>query len=142
MVGDTTVEVPVKAPGFHVYDVAPVAVNVPELPMQIVFDEAVNVNEGTGFTIIFTVCVLVHPKPLSLVTVYIVVEVGETTVVEPVNAPGVHVYVEPPLAVNVAVLPEQIVFDVALAVIVGFGTTVIASVFVLVHPEIFEPVTV
>ena len=124
------------------YDVAPVAVNVPEVPMQIVFDEAVNVNEGTGLTVILTVCVLIHPKPLSLITVYVVVVVGETTTVEPVNVPGVHVYVEPPFAVSVVVFPEQIVFDDALAVIVGFGTTVIASVFVLVHPEIFEPVTV
>lgn len=51
-------------------------------------------------------------------------------------------YVEPPFAVNVDEFPEQITLDDALPVIVGFGTTVIASVFVPAQPVMFEPVTV
>jgi hypothetical protein len=91
VVGETTVEVPVKAPGFQVYEVAPLAVNVAELPTQIVFDDGINVNVGIGFTVNITVSVLTHPSPLSLDTVYVVVTVGVTMTLVPVNAPGVQV---------------------------------------------------
>ncbi len=44
--------------GLQVYVVAPVAVNVLELPAQIVDEDAVKVNVGKGF--IFTVIVVVN----------------------------------------------------------------------------------
>ena len=68
VVGETTTELPVAAPGFHVYDVAPVADNVVELPAHMELDEAEGVTEGFGVTTRFSVLVLVH-KPLDPVTV-------------------------------------------------------------------------
>lgn len=52
VVGETTAVVPVTVPGFHVYDVAPFAVNVAELPTHIVFDEAVRVIFGVARLIV------------------------------------------------------------------------------------------
>ena len=49
-VGDTTVELPVNAPGFHVYVVAPVDVKVAELPAQIAVGLLVAVKVGVGVT--------------------------------------------------------------------------------------------
>ena len=48
------------------------------------------VKLGTGLTTKFTVDVLLHPNELPL-TVYNVVTVGLTTVLDPVAAPGVQV---------------------------------------------------
>ena len=45
---------PVKAPGFHVYDVAPRAVNVPEDPLQMAVGVAASVNTGGAFTVTVT----------------------------------------------------------------------------------------
>jgi len=70
-----------------------------------------------------------------------VVVPGVTTVVAPVNAPGIQVYVTLPLAVNVVLLPEQIAVGEALAVKVGFGFTINVIVLVLVQAP-FAPVTV
>ena len=47
-----------------------------------------------------------------------------------------------PFAVKVDELPEQITGGEALAVIVGFGITVMARVLVPVQPVILDPVTV
>ena len=68
-----------------------------------------------------------HPAALVPVTVYVVVLVGETDTLAPLNAPGVQVYVEAPLAVNVVPDPTQIVAGDADAVTVGnwFVATVI-----------------
>ena len=38
-------------PGFHVYEVAPLAVNVALAPTQIELEDALNVIVGIGFTI-------------------------------------------------------------------------------------------
>jgi len=59
----------------------------------------------------------------------------------PVNDPGIHVYVEPPLAVIDVLLPEQIVAFEVVVVTVGEGFTVIKRVEVAVQPPVV-PVTV
>ena len=53
-----------------------------------------------------------------------------------------QLYVDAPLAVKFAEVPEQSVL--LLAVIVTFGSAVAITVlvFVLVHPKVFEPITV
>ena len=89
--GVTVTFEPINAPGFQVYVVAPLAVNVVEFPAQIDKLLAVAFTVGIGVTIKFTVLVVVHPKPLAPVTVYRVVAAGETVIVPPVNAPGFQV---------------------------------------------------
>jgi hypothetical protein len=49
-VGDTTTVPPERAPGFHVYEVAPVDVNVAELPAQMAVGLLTAVKVGVGFT--------------------------------------------------------------------------------------------
>lgn len=68
-VGDTTVELPVNTPGFHVYVVAPVDVKVAELPAQIAVGLLTAVNVGVGVTCTVTVRVLRQPDALAPVTV-------------------------------------------------------------------------
>jgi hypothetical protein len=46
---------------------------------------------GIEFTLMVMVSEATQPVPLSASTVYVVVAVGVTTVVEPVIAPGFHV---------------------------------------------------
>ena len=53
---------------------------------------------------------------------------GDTLTVEPVNAPGCHVYVVAPVPFNTVELPEQIVVVLAEAVTVGVAFTVTATV--------------
>jgi len=60
------------------------------LPEHIAVGEALAVKVGFGLTINVIVLVLVH-APFAPVTVYVVVTVGDTTVVLPVNAPGFQV---------------------------------------------------
>jgi hypothetical protein len=55
IVGETTIEVPLIAPGFHVYEVAPLAVSVLDAPVQIAVGDATAVTVGFGFTIKETV---------------------------------------------------------------------------------------
>ena len=86
--------------------------------------------EGAEFTLIIIVLLVMQPNPLSPSTVYVVVVVGETTVVVPVNAPGFHVYDVAPLPVKVAEEPAQIVLEEALAVTVAFGLTTNVIVWV------------
>ena len=65
-----------------------------------------------------------HPAALVPVTVYVVFEVGDTTILAPVNEPGIQVYVEAPLAVNVTDEPRHTEADELLTVTVGYGFTV------------------
>ena len=71
--------------GAHVYVVAPLAVIVPELPVQIVSPVAMFVV-GIGLTVTVRVCVFTHELLLVPVTVYVVVTVGEAVTVVPVVA--------------------------------------------------------
>ena len=142
VVGETVTGLPDNAPGFQVYEVAPLAVMVALLPAQIVVVEVVVVTVGVGLTVMVRVAVFVQPFAPVPVTVYVVVVVGETVTVVPVSAPGFHVYEVAPLPVSVVLLPEQIVVVADVAVTVGAGFTVIVRVAVLLQPLALVPVTV
>jgi hypothetical protein len=71
--------------------VLPFAVNVDELPEQTAVGEALAVIVGLGMTSIVIVCDAIQPKLFSPSTVYVVVIVGETIVVDPANNPGFQV---------------------------------------------------
>ena len=120
---------------------APVAVSVDEPPLQITVGLAVVVRLNDE-TVNVTVLVFVQPTRLVPVTVYVVVTVGETTVVAPVIAPVFHVKVIAPPAVKVALFPAHIVVGLETAVTVGVGRTIRFNVLVLVQPEALVPVTV
>lgn len=85
---------------------------------------------------------LAQPVAAVPVTVYVVVVPGETVTGVPGNDPGIQLYVDAPVAVNVAELPEQIVVVDVDAVTVGRGLTVIVRVAVPVQPFAAVPVTV
>jgi len=68
VIGVTTTFGPVKAPGFHVYEVAPPAVNVALFPAQIAVEDAAAVIDGTEFTVIRIVLVAVQPNAVVPVT--------------------------------------------------------------------------
>ena len=59
--GETTTLLPVKAPGFHVYEVAPKAVKVEDDPLQIAVGVAARVKTGNALTTTFTVELPVQP---------------------------------------------------------------------------------
>jgi hypothetical protein len=75
---------------------------------------------GTGETVTVETAVLVHP-PLVPLTVYEVVEAGETEIGF-VLAPVLQLYVVPPAPVSVALAPAQMLGE--LTVTVGNGVTV------------------
>jgi len=120
--------------------VAPLPVNVAVCPAHITAGLLTALTVGIGFTVTSTVEVPVHPA-LAPVTVYVVLDAGETVTFVPTRAPGFHVYVVAPLPVNVAELPAQIAVGLLTAETVGLAFTVIATV-VDVEQEPFEPVTV
>lgn len=89
-VGVTTTVLPVKAPGFQVYVLAPVPVKVA------VFVEHKMVGLLVAVILrvdTFTLIVDVPLHPLTSVpeTEYVVVTVGDTATFDPVKAPGLHV---------------------------------------------------
>jgi hypothetical protein len=131
--------------GDQLYEVPPEAVNVVEVPKQIDESAAVALIEGRPLTVTVAVAVLAQPFELDPVTVYVVVEFGETGNVLPVAAPGFHWYVPPipaPAAVSTDEAPGQIVAGFAVAVITGNGFTVIIDVDVFEQPLPSVPVTV
>jgi hypothetical protein len=71
--------------------VAPVELNVAELPAHIAVGLLTAVKVGVGVTLTVTVLVLRQPVAFAPVTVYIVVETGLTVVVAPVAPPGFQV---------------------------------------------------
>jgi len=97
---------------------------------------------GKAFTVTNAVPVAVQPFAAVPVTVYVVVVVGETVTVAPVNDPGIQAYVDAPVPVSEVLLPLQIVAFEAVAATVGDAFTVIKRVDVLVHPLAAVPVTV
>ena len=90
-VGDTLTGVPIKPPGFQVYDVAPKADKVAVLPTQIevVLNAAVTV--GLAITVKLMVALPIHPKVVVPDTEYVVVTVGDTLTGDPINEPGFQV---------------------------------------------------
>jgi hypothetical protein len=128
--------------GDHEYVLAPEAVNVPAIPVQIVIGETE--ITGSGLTVTITDAVFIHPAAEVPVTVYVVVAAGfaetEVPVVALKPAAAAHEYVEAPEAVSVPAMPEQIV--IGGTVTVGKGFTVTTTVVVFTHPATEVPVTV
>jgi hypothetical protein len=99
--------------------------------------EELTTTVGVAFTVTVVVFTFVQP-PLVPDTVYTVVEDG-VTLIAFVVAPVFHEYAEAPLAVNIAVLPEQMVEELTFTV--GDTFTVTVDVLAFVHVPL-EPVTV
>ncbi len=77
-------------PGIQLYVDAPLAVRVVELPAQIVALDVVVDTVGAALTVIVRVDVFVHPFAPVPVTMYVVVDVGDTVTDEPVRLPGIQ----------------------------------------------------
>ena len=88
MEGVTFIEF-VVGPVFHVYVVAPLAVNTAVAPEQIVAEFTVTV--GFGFTVRDNVLVPTQPAADVPATVYIVEDGGFTLIEDPVIPPGFQV---------------------------------------------------
>jgi hypothetical protein len=101
--------------------------------------ELLTVTTGKACTTKLAVFVLTQPMALVPLTVYVVLTVGVGVRV-PVLLPVLHVYVDAPLAVKVAVFPIQM--PGLLILITGEGLTVIVPVALLVHEKVLAPVTV
>ena len=124
VIGDTDI-VAVVAPVFHKQVDPPPPVNIALPPGQIEVGLAIAVTTGIGFTVTDTVVDPVHPAVVP-VTVYTdVPTVIGVTDMEAVIAVVLHKQDVEPLADNVDAAPKQIAVGVAVAVIVGLGTTVI-----------------
>jgi len=106
----------------------------------------VTVTTNEEATVTVTVCVEVHPPPLSPVTVYVVVEPGLAVTLVPVvwfrPVAGLHVYVVAPLAVSTTLPPGHIAGAAGVTLTVGVGVIVIATDCVALQPAAVVPVTV
>lgn len=104
------VDVTSAVEGLHEYVLAPVAVSMVDCPKQMV-SAGDTVTTGNEFTTTVTCIESMQPFK-SPVTVYVVVDAGVATTLEPVDAlsdeEGLHVYVLAPVAVSVADCPVQI----------------------------------
>ena len=117
------------------YEAPPEAVRVAVAPEQIV--ALFTVGEGSAFTVTVPAAVAVQPAALVAVTVYVPAVV---VVIAVVVAPVLHEYDAPPVAVRVAVAPEQIagLFTVG----EGSAFTVTVPAAVAVQPAALVAVTV
>jgi hypothetical protein len=101
------------------------------------------ITTGNGFTLTVVVVTAVQ-VPAVPVMVYTVVTVGLAVTLEPVvelnPVPGLHTYVEAPVAVSVVELPLQIV--AGRTVTVGLLTTVTVVVSEFTQPFASVPVIV
>ena len=106
------------------------AFNVVVLPAQ---DDVVPLIDGVGFglTVIKIVELLLHPKALDPVTVYVVFDVGLTETLVPDNEPGIQLYVLAPLPVNTVAVPLHILSTDADELTVGIGFTVTVTGYLL-----------
>ena len=135
VVGETVAVAAVPAPLFHEYVVAPDAEIVVDCPEQMV-DVPVAVTVGVGLTVIVTDAVFVHPAVVP-VTVYVVVDVGDTEAVAEVPAPLFQEYVVAPDAEIDVGCPAQMV-AVPVAATVGNGLTVtVIGADAAEHPDPF-----
>ena len=91
LTGGVTMMLEMLEPVFQEYDVAPLAVNVAELPLQIGFVIAVTDTLGKEFTVTLTVCELAQPNALKPFTVKMVEVAGKTFTGLEVNVPGFQV---------------------------------------------------
>ena len=114
-----------------------------EVPLQIVAFVTVVPTGGNGLTVTRRVAVFVQPVAVNVpVTVYVVVEAGETVIEPPLNEPGIHVYEFAPVPVIVTDDPIQIAVAVVVVPVGGTGFTVIVFVAVVIQPVALLPVTV
>jgi hypothetical protein len=111
-------------------------------PTQIAEFAELAVTVGNGLTVIVRVAVPTQPADDVPVTVYVVVVVGDTVTDEPDKLPGVHTYVEAPLALNEVLPPTQIAEFVELAVTVGNALMVNKNVVGELVPQVLPAVTV
>ena len=93
-----------------------------------------------------TVAVLLHPFASVPVTVYVVAVTGLAVTAAPVvpdnPVAGDQLYACAPPAVNVVLLPLQIVTEAGVTVIAGNEFTATLTVAVFMHPFASVPVTV
>jgi hypothetical protein len=127
----------VVKPVFQRYVPPPVAVNVVVVPLQIATFEPASAT-GIGLTVTKTLELELHPLDVA-VTLYVVVRLGETTMLAVVSA-VLHKYVVPPVAVNVVDKPLQMVTGLP-ALATGIGLTTTTTLSVAVQP-LFVTVTV
>jgi hypothetical protein len=146
----------VVAEVFQKTEEAPLAVKSTKSPVQIVAsltckpEVSETVIEAVGKLITVSVLfdVAEHPAVLVTVTVYVVVEAGLGEI-DAVVAPVDQAYVPPPVAVKVALAPEQIVPSLLVVpevstaeILVVAEETVTVELAVPVQPFAFETVTV
>ena len=109
-------------PGLHVYVDAPDATKLTLPLVQILADEGVIVTVGIGSTITISVVSFIQPLVLTA-TVYVVVAAGDTFKLD-VVVPVFQLYVPPPEAVRIVLLPLQTEsFPVITALGIGFTFT-------------------
>jgi hypothetical protein len=104
LAGETEIE-SVVSPPLHEYESAPVAANVALVPVQIVGELTVMSRFDPTVTVATAEPV---QEPDVPVTVYEVVLVGETEI-ESVVSPPLQTYESAPLAINIVLVPVQIV---------------------------------
>lgn len=127
-------------PGVQVKVLAlPLTVRVTVSPLQILLLLGTMLSVGRGSAVMAIVAVALQLAVLPL-RVYIVLTVGAGVNTVCVEDPGIHVYDCAPLAVRVALLPEQTVPVTALALITS-GETIMVVVIEAV-PQPFVPYTV
>ncbi len=124
-VGLTETGFPVRLPGFHEYVAAPVADNAAVAPRQMAVGLAEAVTVGFGTTLTIAVVRPMHPSALVPLTVYVVVEPGETFWLEPIRFPGFQVKETAPPAFRFTLVPAQMVAEDGDTEIVGSGFTLI-----------------
>jgi hypothetical protein len=134
--GDTFIVFVPLVPLLHEYEVvvaAPLAVRVAVCPTQMLVEFTVIVGCGKKVTV--AVPVATHPAELVPVTVYVVVEVGLTLILE-VVCPVFQEYVEPPEAESVTLEFSQTLTGFPeLIETVGSGFTVTVFVSVCLYPQ-------
>lgn len=138
--GTSVTDDPANDPGIQVYVDAPLPVRVTPLPAHTEEEEAEAETVGKLLTVINCVAVFVHPLPSVPVTVYVVVEEGVTLIELPVSDPGIQVYVLPPDAFKVTVLPLHEAGADGVTVMVGV-LTVTTTVPVVAQPAVVVFVT-
>ena len=112
---------------------APLAVKVEDPPAQIKLSLTVTFMVGLGLMITTALAPDTQLKLLVAATEYKVGPVGFTLMTAVVKLPGVHVYVNPPLAVMVTALPAQTLEAVLTMETVGIGLVSRLSVAVPEH---------
>jgi len=131
--------------GLQAYVVAPLAVRLTLLPLQIAGFAGVTDTTGIGVTVITRVVSLLHPLALVTDIVYVVVAAGVIVVTEQFvqfnPVPGDHAYVVPPEVVIVVKPPAQTLSLPEIVTLI-LPVTVTVTVVESLHPAALIPTTV